>query len=84
MRSTVRQRIILGAALGVLAMGQVAAAQAADAPKPRYGTWGVDYATMDRTVKPGDDFFAYAEGTWLKTAPIAPDSEIANRTEGKA
>ena len=37
--------------------------------KPRYGSWGVDYATMDRTTNPGDDFFGYAEGSWLKTAP---------------
>ena len=43
------------------------------AVKPRYGPWGVDYASMDRSVKPGDDFFAYAEGSWLKSAPIAPD-----------
>src|SRR5579875_2442055 len=48
-------------------------AQSATAAKPKYGPWGVDYASMDRSVKPGDDFFAYAEGTFLKTAPIAPD-----------
>ena len=46
-------------------------------PKPKYGPWGVDYATMDKGVKPGDDFFRYAEGTWLKTAPIAPDKARA-------
>jgi endothelin-converting enzyme/putative endopeptidase len=46
---------------------------AAPAAKPKYGPWGVDYGSMDRSVKPGDDFFAYAEGTWLKTAAIAPD-----------
>ena len=44
---------------------------------PKYGSWGVDYATMDRSVKPGDDFFGYAEGTWLRTAPIAPDKSGA-------
>ncbi len=46
---------------------------AAPVNTPKYGPWGVDYASMDRSVKPGDDFFAYAEGTWLKTAQIAPD-----------
>ncbi len=46
-------------------------------PKPKYGPWGVDYASMDKSVKPGDDFFRYAEGTWLKTAPIAPDKARA-------
>ena len=28
-------------------------------------------------MKPGDDFFAYAEGTWLKTTAIAPDKASA-------
>jgi endothelin-converting enzyme/putative endopeptidase len=40
---------------------------------PRYGTWGVATEDMDKSVKPGDDFFAYAEGTWLKTHPIPAD-----------
>jgi endothelin-converting enzyme/putative endopeptidase len=42
-------------------------------PGPKYGPWGVEYATMDRSVKPGDDFFAYVEGAWLKTVQIKPD-----------
>jgi putative endopeptidase len=50
---------------------------AADAPSTtvakRYGTWGIDLAGMDTSVKPGDDFFRYVNGTWLKTATIPPD-----------
>ena len=34
---------------------------------------GLDLAAMDRSVAPGDDFYAYANGTWLKTAQIPPD-----------
>lgn len=34
--------------------------------------WGVELSYMDRAVKPGDDFFAYANGGWLKTAQIPP------------
>ena len=34
---------------------------------------GVDLAGMDRTVKPGDDFFRYSNGGWLKTVEIPPD-----------
>jgi putative endopeptidase len=46
----------------------------AQAPaKPRYGPWGVDYADMDRSVKPGDDFYRFAEGTWLRDHPIPAD-----------
>jgi putative endopeptidase len=34
---------------------------------------GVDVAGMDRAVKPGDDFFKYANGTWLETTEIPAD-----------
>jgi putative endopeptidase len=31
---------------------------------------GVDRADLDSAVKPGDDFFAYVNGAWLKKNPI--------------
>src|SRR5437868_14259701 len=34
---------------------------------------GIDLAAMDKTVNPGDDFYEYVNGTWLKTSPIPPD-----------
>ncbi|MEX1829394.1 M13 family metallopeptidase [Luteibacter sp. CQ10] len=34
---------------------------------------GVDQKGMDRSVKPGDDFNAYANGAWEKTAQIPAD-----------
>jgi len=40
---------------------------------PRYGTWGVATEDMDTRVKPGDGFFEFAEGTWLKKHPIPAD-----------
>jgi len=43
------------------------------APKPQYGTFGFDAAGMDRAVAPGDDFFEYANGTWIKTNEIPAD-----------
>jgi putative endopeptidase len=45
-----------------------------DAGKPVYGTFGFDTAGMDRTVKPGDDFYAYASGTWQQTTEIPADA----------
>jgi putative endopeptidase len=33
----------------------------------------LDPANMDTTVKPGDDFFQYANGAWLKKNPIPDD-----------
>ena len=40
---------------------------------PQYGTWGVDLAARDTSVRPGDDFFGYANGAWLKRAEIPGD-----------
>lgn len=45
--------------------------------KPKFGTWGIDTADMDRTVRPGDDFFDYVLGSWLKTAQIPADKLCA-------
>ena len=33
----------------------------------------LDPANMDTTIRPGDDFFMYANGTWLKNNPIPGD-----------
>ena len=34
----------------------------------------IDPANMDTTIRPGDDFYKYANGTWLKNNPI-PETE---------
>jgi putative endopeptidase len=34
---------------------------------------GINVAWMDKAVVPGDDFFSYANGTWVKTTPIPAD-----------
>src|SRR3954451_14723151 len=49
----------------------------ADAQKPVYGTWGYDPAAMDKSVKPGDDFWAYVNGNWDKNTRISPDRASA-------
>jgi len=38
-----------------------------------YGRWGIDLAGMDKTVKPGDDWFSFVNGTWVKTTQIPAD-----------
>jgi endothelin-converting enzyme/putative endopeptidase len=50
-----------------------ATAQAQPAGKPRYGSFGLELQLMDRSVKPGDSFFDYALGTWLRDYPIPAD-----------
>src|SRR5438270_6518407 len=34
---------------------------------------GLDLAGIDPSVAPGDDFFAYANGTWVKSTEIPAD-----------
>src|SRR5579862_3627792 len=33
---------------------------------------GVDRGAFDTSVKPGDDFFQYVDGGWIKANPIPP------------
>ena len=40
---------------------------------PGFGQWGFDVAGMNRSVKPGQDFFEYANGAWAKNTPIPSD-----------
>jgi putative endopeptidase len=40
---------------------------------PASSSAGIDIAGMDKSVAPGDDFNAYANGGWLKATPIPAD-----------
>ena len=40
---------------------------------PVMGTFGIDTAQMDTSVKPGDDFYKYVNGRWLATFKIPAD-----------
>ncbi|MBA2626829.1 MAG: M13 family peptidase, partial [Gemmatimonadales bacterium] len=46
----------------------IAAPLAAQQPIP-----GLDAAGMDRSVRPGDDFFGYANGGWVRASVIPAD-----------
>lgn len=50
-----------------------APAAAAPAAKAQIGSFGFDLAGMDRKVAPGDDFYAFANGTWAATTVIPAD-----------
>ncbi len=82
MFSHVSSRLMATAALGAMLISALPAAakeKAAPAPaaesaaKPELGTFGFDTAGMDTSVQPGDDFYAYANGTWAKNTPIPAD-----------
>ncbi|MFN5345894.1 MAG: M13 family metallopeptidase [Bacteroidota bacterium] len=34
---------------------------------------GIDYSAIDKSVKPNDDFYHFASGTWLKNNPVPAD-----------
>jgi putative endopeptidase len=66
----VKPAILCAVALGALTIA--VATQAADTPL-HYGKWGFDAAGQDASVKPGDDFFAYANGGWAARTEIPAD-----------
>ena len=34
------------------------------ATAPQFGSWGIDLQGMDKSVKPGDDFYKFVNGRW--------------------
>ena len=58
---------------GALGLGLALNSGAATRGAAVIGPWGFDLQAMDRGVKPGDDFFRYAGGAWMKSAQIPPD-----------
>ena len=46
---------------------------AAPAGKAAFGAWGVDLDARDAAVRPGQDFWRYANGTWFRANPIPAD-----------
>ncbi len=78
----ISSRLMATAALGALMLAAVPATakdKAATAPaagtaaKPEIGDFGFDLTGMDKSVKPGDDFYTYANGAWAKNTQIPAD-----------
>jgi putative endopeptidase len=65
------QKIICAAALAASATLAVAGSA------PVFGPWGVSLNYVDASVRPGDDFFRYSNGGWLKTAAVPSDRSAA-------
>ena len=64
-------------ALATASLVAVSVPLSAQPSKPLYGDWGYDPSAMDRSVKPGDDFWAYVNGAWDKNTQIAADRASA-------
>ena len=63
------KKITMVAALAVAALAADAQAPAA----AQGAVHGVNKADMDMSVRPGDDFYQYAGGGWLKANPMKPE-----------
>jgi putative endopeptidase len=68
-----RVGIGLIAALATLAGWYPAGVSADNAPLAQIAPWGLDLTARDSQVKPGDDFYRYADGHWIDTHQIPPD-----------
>ena len=60
---------ILAFVLTLIAVGLAQEAKKTDSS----AVHGIVVANMDRSVKPGDNFFLYANGDWIKRTEIPPD-----------
>ncbi|MFV0920816.1 M13 family metallopeptidase [Sphingomonas parapaucimobilis] len=69
--------LAIAALLGATAITGAVALNAQDRPAaangPTYGRFGFDEKGMDKSVRPGDDFYAFANGEWAKTTAIPAD-----------
>ena len=59
--------------VGLTMLMLATAGSAQSAPKPEWGSFGVDTASADKSIKPGDDFWSHVNGTWARTAEIPAD-----------
>jgi len=62
--------LLAGAAPAASASPSPAASPAATA---QWGSFGDDFASMDRKVHPGDDFWSYVNRHWARTIEIPAD-----------
>ncbi|MEZ5895066.1 MAG: M13 family metallopeptidase [Parvularculaceae bacterium] len=92
------KKVILGAtaALALQACNQQASDKTTDpaaheqSAAPEIGDFGIDLQSIDASVTPGDDFYEYANGAWLKSFKIPDEyssygsfTVLAERTENQ-
>ncbi len=65
------KNILIGILIIVLLQGCTGNAKKTTDTVKKYPAF--DVQNMDTTIKPGDDFFTYTNGTWMKNNPIPAD-----------
>ena len=64
---------LLGCASTAVTPTTSTASVSRSAASATWGSFGVDVAGMDRSVRPGDDFWSYVNGGWAKRVVIPAD-----------
>ena len=68
-----RIRSLAGLLAGLLFAGVPVGSLLAGAPAPAIGRYGLDLAGGDPALRPGDDFYRYANGRWLASTTLPAD-----------
>jgi putative endopeptidase len=58
---------------GVVAIFTLTSCATATKAAPQFGSFGLDLAGRDLTVKPGDDFYRHSGGVWMRNEPMPND-----------
>ena len=74
----VLRSLLTAGVLGVLAGARGPACTAAE---PLYPPAGLDMTAADATLRPGNDFFQYANGSWLARTVIPPDKPFMTEAQ---
>lgn len=62
------RKLVTALAAGIAVTGLLAFAPPGDKKPTKY----IDKSNMDLSVKPGENFYLYANGSWLKANPVPP------------
>jgi putative endopeptidase len=66
-------RLLLVSTTALAGTAVCTAVAAGGSAAPQFGSFGIDLAAQDKSVKPGDDFYSYVNGRWLATEKIPAD-----------
>ena len=72
-RIAIAAAILLAGAAPILAQPAASSPGTQPAAKARYGSWGVDLGARDSAIRPGQDFWRYANNRWFQANPIPAD-----------
>ena len=67
--------LLITAATPLLAQGTGGSAAQRPTAASRFAPWGVDLSARDPAIKPGDDFWRYANNRWFAANPIPADRQ---------